>query len=70
MISFFLSLFLLSQSTFHYDSSYWSDENEYNLPEGETGFNKKETKLPTYWNISFFKLSWYEDRPTDQLHCH
>ena len=42
--------------TFHYDSEYWSDKNEYNLPGGETGFDSQETKLPTYWNTSFSKI--------------
>ncbi|KAL9954488.1 hypothetical protein ACROYT_G042036 [Oculina patagonica] len=42
-----------SQSTFHYDSTYWSDGNEYNLPGGETGFDSQETKLPTYLNTPF-----------------
>ena len=41
---------------FHYDSNYWRDKNEYNLPGGETGFDEHETKLPTYWNTSFAKI--------------
>ena len=44
------------QNTFHYDSGYWSDKTEYNLPGGESGFDAQETKLPTYWNTSFSKL--------------
>ena len=44
------------QTTFHYDSQYWSNYNEYNRPGGETGFDKQETKLPTYWNTSFSKI--------------
>ena len=44
------------QTTFHYDSQYWSNYDEYNLPGGETGFDKQETKLPTYWNTSFSKI--------------
>ena len=44
------------QETFHYDSGYWSDKNAYNIPGGETGFDTQETKLPTYWNISFSKI--------------
>jgi len=35
---------------------YWSDKNEFNLHGGETGFDKQETKLPTYWNTSFSKI--------------
>ena len=42
--------------TFHYDSKYWSDKNEYNLPGGETGFDIQQTKLPTYWKTSFSKI--------------
>ena len=42
--------------TFHYDSKYWSDKNEYNTPGGKTGFDANETKLPTYWNTSFSKI--------------
>ena len=45
-----------SQSTFHYNSRYWSNKTEYNLPGGETGFDSEETKLPTYWNTSFTKI--------------
>ena len=48
--------YLSFQSTFRYDSKYWSDESEYNLPGGETGFDAQETKLPTYWNTSFSKI--------------
>ena len=44
------------QGTFHYNSEYWSDKNEHNLPGGETGFDSRETKLPTYWNTSFSKI--------------
>jgi len=42
--------------TFHYDSTYWNDNNEYNIPGGETGFDSQETKLPTYWNTSFSQI--------------
>jgi len=45
-----------SQNTFHYNSGYWGDKTEYNLPGGETGFDSQETKLPTYWNTSFSKI--------------
>ena len=48
--------FFLPQDTFHYDSGFWSDKNEYNLRGGETGFDTQETKLPTYWNTSFTKI--------------
>ena len=45
-----------SQSTFHYNSLYWSNKTEYNLRGGETGFDAQETKLPTYRNTSFSKI--------------
>ncbi|CAH3107174.1 unnamed protein product [Pocillopora meandrina] len=44
------------QATFHYDSHYWSDKNEYNTPGGRTGFDSQETKLPTYWNTPLSKI--------------
>ncbi len=47
---------ILPQTTFHYNSTYWSDKNKYNLPGGKTGFDTQETKLPTYWNTSFYKI--------------
>ena len=47
---------ILPQSTFHYDSKYWSNKYEYNVPGGETGFDKQETKLPSYWNTPFSKI--------------
>lgn len=50
LISFF------EQRTFHYDSAYWSNKNEYNPLAGKTGFDSQETKLPTYWNTSFTKI--------------
>ena len=42
--------------TFHFNSTYWRNRREYNLPGGETGFDSQETKLPTYWNTSFSKI--------------
>nr|XP_058965735.1 uncharacterized protein LOC131792383 [Pocillopora verrucosa] len=45
-----------NKRTFHYDSNFWSNMLEYNLPGGETGFDQIETKLPTYWNTSFSKI--------------
>ena len=48
--------FIVLQETFRYNSLYWSNTAEYNLPGGETGFDSKETKLPTYWNTPFSKI--------------
>ncbi|KAL9988095.1 hypothetical protein ACROYT_G002498 [Oculina patagonica] len=45
-----------NKNTFHYDSAYWSNKNEYNLRGGQTGFDTQETKLPTYWNTPFSKI--------------
>ena len=44
------------EKTFHYDAGFWSNKNAYNLPGGKTGLDNEETKLPTYWNTSFFKI--------------
>ena len=44
------------QKTFHYDSSFWSNRNAYNLAGGKTGFDAQQTKLPTYWNTPFSKI--------------
>ena len=44
------------KKTFHYTSVYWSDTNEYNLRGGETGFDTRETKMPSYWNTTFSKI--------------
>ncbi|XP_066024844.1 uncharacterized skeletal organic matrix protein 5-like [Pocillopora verrucosa] len=45
-----------NKATFQYDSGYWSDKNEYNIPGGRTGFDSRETKLPTYWKTPFSKI--------------
>ena len=52
----FIYLFIYTQRTFHYDSSLWSNKENFNLTGGKTGFDVHETKLPTYWNTSFSKL--------------
>ena len=44
------------QQTFPYDSDFWKNKNEFNLPGGETGFDSQETKLPTYWETPFSKI--------------
>ena len=49
-------ILVICKDTFHYDSSLWSNLEEYNLPGGITGFDLQETKLPTYWNTSFSKI--------------
>ena len=59
------------QTTFHYDSQYWSNYDEYNRPGGETGFDKQETKLPTLLeHLLLQNMSRNEDRRTVQVHCH
>ena len=47
---------LFKQETFAFNSSYWSDNNTYNLAGGMTGLDSEETKLPTYWNTPFTKI--------------
>ena len=47
---------MIPQTTFHYTSALWSDKNQHNPQGGETGFDTRETKLPTYWNTSFSKI--------------
>ena len=44
------------QNTFHYSSPFWSDKEVYNLAGGKTGFDKHETKLPSYWETHFSKI--------------
>ena len=44
------------QKTYHYDFKLESDKYVYNLPGGKTGFDSKETKLPTHWNTLFSKI--------------
>jgi len=45
-----------SKNTFHYNSGYRSDYNEFNVLGGETGFDTQGTKLPTYWKTPFSKI--------------
>ncbi|PFX22528.1 hypothetical protein AWC38_SpisGene12936 [Stylophora pistillata] len=45
-----------NKRTFHYDSKFWMNKKEYNLPRGLTGIDQEETKLLTYWNTSFSKI--------------
>ncbi len=50
-------LFLsLIQRTFHYNSKFWTNKNDFNRPGGKTGFDTRETKLPTYWSTPFSKI--------------
>ena len=44
------------QSTFHYNSNFWTNKNDFNRPGGKTGFDARETKLPTYWSTPFSKI--------------
>ena len=46
----------LSQQTFKYSSTLWSNKETFNLDGGKTGFDSQETKLPSYWNTSFSKI--------------
>ncbi|XP_022808884.1 uncharacterized protein LOC111345856 isoform X3 [Stylophora pistillata] len=44
------------KDTFHYDSHYWTNKNEYNPLGGQTAFDRHQTKLLTYWNTPFSKI--------------
>ena len=46
----------LSQQTFNYTSTLWSNKETFNLDGGKAGFDSQETKLPSYWKTSFFKI--------------
>ena len=56
MIETVFLLYILSQQTFHYNSSLWSNKEAFKLDGGRTGFDSQETKLPSYWNVSFSKI--------------
>ncbi|XP_044169874.1 uncharacterized skeletal organic matrix protein 5-like [Acropora millepora] len=45
-----------TKNTFNYSSPFWSNKKEYNLAGGKTGFDKQETKLPSYWATQFSKI--------------
>ncbi|XP_044169875.1 uncharacterized skeletal organic matrix protein 5-like [Acropora millepora] len=45
-----------TKNTSHYSSPFWSDKEVYNLAGGKTGFDKHETKLPSYWETHFSKI--------------
>ena len=47
---------ILSQQTFHFDASLWSNKETFNLDGGKTGFDSQEAKLHSYWNTSFSKI--------------
>lgn len=44
------------KQTFHYDSSYWTHKISFNPQGGTTGFDHRQTKLPTYWSTPFSKI--------------
>ena len=46
----------LSQQTFNYSSTLWSNKETFNLDGGKTGFDSQGTKLPSYWTTSFSKI--------------
>lgn len=41
---------------FYFRSSYWSNQEAFNLTGGTTGFDKGQTKLPSYWSSNFSKI--------------
>ncbi|XP_031550821.1 uncharacterized skeletal organic matrix protein 5-like [Actinia tenebrosa] len=42
-----------AKDTFGHSSSYWSNKIAYNQTAGKTGFDSMETKMPSYWGVSF-----------------
>lgn len=44
------------KENFRYDSELWTNNKSYNLAGGATGFDLKETKLPTYHTTPFSKI--------------
>ncbi|PFX13776.1 hypothetical protein AWC38_SpisGene22116 [Stylophora pistillata] len=44
------------KTTFEFDSTYWQDKKVFQPEGGKTGFDSKETKLPTYWSTPFSKI--------------
>ena len=49
-------IILSFQTTFLYDSTYWTDKQSFNDQGGLTGLDNKQTKLPTYWSTPFTKI--------------
>lgn len=45
-----------TKENFNYDSALWTDRKPFNTQGGETGFDTRETKLPTYWKTPFSKI--------------
>ncbi|XP_073249944.1 uncharacterized protein [Porites lutea] len=45
-----------NQQTFHYNSTLWENKDTFDVDGGKTGFDTRETKLPSYWNTSFSKI--------------
>ena len=56
LINLMAKYLFLSQQTFNYSSTLWSNKETFNLDGGKTGFDSQETKLPSYWNTSFSKI--------------
>lgn len=44
------------QQTFHYDSAYWTNKEEYKPENGVTRLDNQETKLFTYFKTPFTKI--------------
>lgn len=42
--------------TFVYDSGFWSNKTVFNSEGGMTGFDQKETMLPSYWSTPLSKI--------------
>ncbi|XP_028396132.1 uncharacterized protein LOC114520116 [Dendronephthya gigantea] len=44
------------QSTFTYESPYWTNKESYAVEDGLEGLTEKESKLASYWNTPFKKI--------------
>ena len=53
-VIFFLNF--VSQKTFRYHSSLWTNKKTFNVAGGKTVFDTQETKLTAYWDTPFTKI--------------
>ena len=49
-------LFCFEQSTFGYNSQWWTNKESFAVENGLEGLAKKESKLASYWNTPFKKI--------------
>lgn len=56
LMIFVLNCCLQKQSTFLYDSVYWTNKETYAAEDGLEGLTQKESKLASYWMTPFKKI--------------